>query len=237
MKFSLCSCLLFCGFISFHSVAQTSIKWGTDYWQDYTNYDGSGFYNELVHKIFPEPEYIVDIHYYPWKRSVKNVLQGNIDMTGAMHKTEMLYHSERPVLIDTVVMVSRIQDTLTRDSLDNKLGAYRSGYEDMVFYPYLEKATMGLEVEDSYKGLTLLAMKKIDFYVGADSLVQLALNERDDRAEYEISELGSFKLYWSFALTEHGLALKTAFDERLEALREQGVLAQLYQKYDLIMPF
>ena len=147
--------------MSFHAVAQTSIKWGTDYWQDYTNYDGSGFYNELIHKIFPEPEYIVEVHYYPWKRSVKNVLQGNIDMTGAMHKSERLYHSERPVLIDTVVMVSRVEDALTLDSLDNKLGAYRSGYEDMVFYPYLKEATMGMEVEDSYKGLTLLAMNKL----------------------------------------------------------------------------
>lgn len=237
MKFSLYSCLLFCVFISFHSAAQTSIKWGTDYWQDYTNYDGSGFYNELVHKIFPEPEYIVDIHYYPWKSTVNDVLQGNIDMTGAMHKTEKLYHSGRPVLIDTVVMVSRVEDALGRDSLDNKLGAYRSGYEDMVFYPYLEKATMGLEVEDSYKGLALLAMKKIDFYVGADSLVQLVLDERVDKSEYEITVIGSFELYWSFALTEHGLALKTVFDEQLEVLREQGVLAQLYQKYDLIMPF
>jgi len=237
MKFSLCSCLLFFACMSFHAVAQTSIKWGTDYWQDYTNYDGSGFYNELIHKIFPEPEYIVEVHYYPWKRSVKNVLQGNIDMTGAMHKSERLYHSERPVLIDTVVMVSRVEDALTLDSLDNKLGAYRSGYEDMVFYPYLKEATMGMEVEDSYKGLTLLAMNKIDFYVGAESLVRLALNERDDRSEYEISKLGSFKLYWSFALNKHGLALKTVFDERLDTLREQGVLAALYRKYGLIMPF
>ncbi|WP_161569389.1 substrate-binding periplasmic protein [Alteromonas portus] len=237
MKLSACFCLLFCSFVSLKSFAQTSIKWGTDYWQGYTDYDGSGFYNELMHQIFPEPEYVLDIHYYPWKRAVKNVLQGNIDMTGAMHKTERLYHSKQPVLIDRVVMVSRVEDALTQSALNDKLGAYRSGYEDMVYYPYLEKAKMGLEVEDSYKGLTLLAMKKIDFYVGADSLVQLALNERDDRSEYEVSEIGSFELYWSFAFTDHGLALKTTFDEQLEVLREQGVLAQLYYKYGLTMPF
>ena len=229
--------LLFCALISFSAEAQIPIKWGTDYWQDYTNYDGSGFYNELVHKIFPEPEYVIDIHYYPWKRAVNNILQGTIDMTGAMYKTSELYHSNRPVIIDRVVMVSRVDDALKQDFLSDKLGAYRSGYEDMVFYPYLEEATMGLEVEDSHKGLNLLAIKKIDFYVGADSLVQSALDERDDKSEYEITEIGSFELYWSFALNEHGLALKTKFDEQIEILRKQGVLARLYHKYDLTMPF
>ena len=237
MKFAAYVCLLLCVFISFKSAGQTSINWGTDHWQGYTDYDGSGFYNELINQIFPEPEYVVDIQYYPWKRAVKNILQGTVDMTGAMHKTPGLYHSERPVIIDRVVMVSRFADALNKDFLDNKLGAYRSGYEDMVFYPFLERATMGLEVEDSHKGIALIAMKKIDFYVGADSLIQQALIDRVDKSEYEITEIGSFELYWSFALSERGLALKTTFDEQIENLREQGVLARLYNKYGLIMPF
>ena len=164
-------------------------------------------------------------------------MQGRVDLTGAMHKIPGIYHSERPVIIDRVVMVSRVADALNKDFLDNKLGAYRSGYEDMVFYPYLEKATMGLEVENSHRGVALIAMKKIDFYVGADSLIQHALIDRADKSEYEITEIGSFKLYSSFALSEHGLALKTTFDEQIETLREQGVLAQLYNKYGLTMPF
>ena len=229
--------LLLLAMLSMNSLAHTTIKWGTDHWTGYTDYDGSGFYNELMRSIYPEPDFILDVQYYPWKRSLKYISQASIDMTGAVHITSTLYHSRRPIIIDRVVMVSRKQDALNIQLLNKKLGAYRSGYEDMVFYPYLSSAIMGVEVQDSHKGIALLSKEKVDFYVGADSMVQQALEARDDKAEFEISEIGQFELYWSFAKNPKGLALKNRFDQQLDVLREQGVLAQLYYKYDLTMPF
>lgn len=58
--------------------AAQKVHWGTDHWQGFTSYDGTGFYYELMGKVFSQPDYKLDVDYYSWKRSLKHLSNGDI---------------------------------------------------------------------------------------------------------------------------------------------------------------
>ena len=58
-----------------------TIRSVTEYWQNYTNKDGSGLYNDIVKAVFAEHK--LEIINMPWKRSLLEVKNGTADMTGA----------------------------------------------------------------------------------------------------------------------------------------------------------
>lgn len=220
-----------------------SIKWGTDVWANFTERDGSGFYHELLSEIFKEPQYIMSVEYFPWKRTLKNLATGNIDMTGALPQNTAFYQSEWPLLTEDVYLVSRKGEYLTKDALANKVGAYRAGYESDIFYVALPRNAKGIPVNDPEQAVSLLKKGKIDYYVDIHSIVSpLLLSEsmssetKDADSSFTTSKVGNYKLYWSFVMNERGKQLKRHFDSQLKTLKDSGKLSRLYAKYALHMP-
>lgn len=228
---------------SIYAQTPQSIKWGTDVWANFTERDGSGFYHELLSEIFKEPQYTMSVEYFPWKRTLKNLATGNIDMTGALPKNTAFYQSEWPLLTEDVYLVSRKGEYLTKDALANKVGAYRAGYESDIFYVALPRNAKGIPVNDPEQAVALLKKGKIDYYVDIHSIVSPFLSNetvsnetKDADSSFTTSKIGNYKLYWSFVMSERGKQLKRHFDSQFKMLKDSGKLSTLYAKYALQIP-
>lgn len=216
--------------------AAQQVLWGTDHWQGFTSYDGTGFYHELMGKVFSQPDYKLDVDYYPWKRSLKHLCDGDIDMTGAMPVNTSFYQSKKPLLEEDILIIAKTEDDIDVSNLKGKLGAYRAGYDDAIFYAVLPDTAKGVEVSDIEHGRALLAQGKVDFYVDIESLVYPTFENELKRGELTLSDIGELKLFWSFAHNQDGQRLKQHFDQVIQQMTMQGSLAALYEKYGLKMP-
>lgn len=213
----------------------TTVKWGTDQWEGFTDYDGTGFYHELMRQIFPLPQFELEVSYFPWKRSLKHLTQEEIDMTGGMPKNNAFYQSDKPVLSEKILLVSR--ETLDRGDIQQMLGAYRAGYDDVIFYAALPNSASGIEVKSVEQGLALLRQGKVDFYVDTEILINRVFSEGIRNGEFQSAEVGDFELFWSFARNSKGKTLKRHFDAQVALLNQQGTIPALYQKYAIAMPY
>ncbi|GGW84682.1 substrate-binding periplasmic protein [Alteromonas halophila] len=218
--------------------ARVQVIWGTDVWEGYTEPDGTGFYQELIALIFPSQEFDVEIEYLAWKRVSWNLRHQHIDMTGALHETDDYYLSATPVLSERILALTRNNTPLDMRSsalLKNLVGAYRSGYEDDIFHEIVPEKVTGVPVDSPELAISLLTNNKIDYYVELESMLA---SKEDTVSSAGLSErhVGTFHLYWAFTKTPKGKYIKTHFDRALETLRQNGKLASLYKKYDLMMP-
>lgn len=227
--------LLFLISFSVSANSVVTVEWGTDEWNGFTDQDGTGFYHDLMNQIFPSPKFNLEVSYFPWKRSIKHLSQADIDMTGGMPQSPDFYQSKKPVLSEKILLVSI--DKLHAEDLEHKLGAYRAGYDDVIFYAALPDNVAGIEVKDVEQGLALLTQGKVDFYIDTEILISRVFGENISKGDMQTSEVGYFELYWSFAKNEKGKRLKYQFDNTLDQLDKSGMLRSLYDKYDIAMPF
>jgi polar amino acid transport system substrate-binding protein len=222
-------------FFSLHSVASQPVVWGTDSWNNFTNVNGTGFYHELINSIYDKAHYDVSVEYLSFARSLRALHEGSIDLTGALPKTDDFYQSARPILSEHIYMVVNGENPPFCCDTTNKVGAYRSGYKEEVFYAALPHEARGVEVASAEDGLKLLSAGKVDYVVDVQSML-LPLLANPNYGSMSMHSVGYYDLYWSFARTEKGRELKTQFDVKLEQLRESGELSTLYKKYQLTMP-
>ena len=214
------------------------VKWGTDAWPNFTDRNGTGFYHELLSEIYDEPQYSLRVEYFPWQRTLKNLAIGEIDLTGALPKTNSFYQSKWPVLTEDINVISLNDSELNSRYLSSSVGAYRSGYEVDVFYAALPKSAKGVPVESVEQALMLLKKGKVDYFVDLRSIIT-PLIEKDKGAQglnMKVKTIGRYKLYWSFVYSDKGKRLKQHFDEEIDRLLRSGNLLSMYQKYSLEMP-
>jgi ABC-type amino acid transport substrate-binding protein len=233
-SYLLCSLLLLAVLPSSHAT-QSKIVWGTDSWEGFTNRDGTGFYHELMKAVFPPSEYKMDVHYLPWKRNITNLELSRVDMTGALPKRQDFHYSNSPVLFQTIYLVSSKNRSLNEEDLHGKLGAYRDGYENDIFYAALPKQIKGVGVDDVKKGIELLIHGKIDFFIDIESVIKPAQEQLGVELNY--TPIGSYPLHWAFAKGTKGELLKQKFDRRWAELDKSGELTRLYGQYNVQKPF
>lgn len=218
--------------------ARVQVVWGTDVWEGYTEPDGTGFYQELIALIFPDEDFDVDIQYLAWKRVSRELKRQNIDMTGALHKSSDYHLSELPVLSERILVLSREgiePDIGSTASLENVVGAYRTGYEDDIFYEIVPSTVPGVPVDSPSMAIKLLENGKIDYYVELASMLSSHAHEVE-AGNFNARQVGMFHLYWAFAKSQKGRYIKRHFDGAFRLLREKGKLTQLYTKYRLVHP-
>lgn len=66
-----------------------------------------------------------------------------IYMTGAMPKNTSFYQSKMPLLEEDILIISKAVDDLDVSNLNGKLGAFRAGYDDAIFYAVLPDSAKG----------------------------------------------------------------------------------------------
>lgn len=71
------------------SGAASKVTVVTDEWANFTNADGTGYYLELLERIYPAPEYELDISFMPYARSLIMVKNNKADVVLGIYQNEL----------------------------------------------------------------------------------------------------------------------------------------------------
>ena len=76
----------------------------TDEWATFSNKDGSGYYFDIIHAVYPSPQFDVKIEFLPYARSLMLVMDGKADIVLGIYAGDVpdAQRSADPIEIDSV---------------------------------------------------------------------------------------------------------------------------------------
>lgn len=219
--------LLLCG-----AVRAQEITLNCDRWKQFCEPDGSGFYFELVRRIFPEPQYRLTTQIMPYKRAVHLVIGGLAEMTIGVYPNEVsgVVWPKRAAFADDVsalMPVAALASWQGEESLrDRRVLWLRGwGYEKYVTVPMHWH-----EVDQHEMAVQLLEKGRYDYYLSSGVLY---------RQQALPATLGWRFLRWLptypiFVDNPKGQQLAQVWDQGMARLLADGTLERLYRRYDLL---
>jgi polar amino acid transport system substrate-binding protein len=205
----------------------------TPSWKNFTEEDGSGFYFELLKKIFEPLGVSIQFQITPWPRSVAMVSLNQADALVGSYKeqVEQFHYPQQPIWIDISAVAFKKTQTnwVGSESLKNKNVGWIRGYG---YDAYINVDMNISKLIDNKQAWKLLELDRIDFYL--DSLTDLKLYMADnniDRALFQIENILTKSLYVRFGKTEKGKVFAENFDQGILELQNNGQLKALYLKW------
>jgi ABC-type amino acid transport substrate-binding protein len=233
-----------------------TIRWVTESWQNYTNKDGSGLYNDIVKAVFAEHK--LEIINMPWKRSLLEVKNGTADMTGATSFVDGYIIPRHAILATPISILFDKKKMSYTDlhSLKNHVAVWASPYEDELLLKSHLAFIKGFSVLDRKTAYKLLVSGRADYFVDAKALHQAWLQsleqdakalhqawlqslEQDAKAtikavEYQLADIHHLNLFMIFSDNARGQRLKDIFDKGMASLIEKDQLRPIYEKYHFL---
>ena len=209
-----------------------------------------GYTAALIRAAYADQGWDVKIEFYPWARALHLAQNGQVDglmpeYFNAARKSEFNYSFPFPggplVLYkrkaDAIAFATdpeKDQDRALRALKDRRFGVVRGYLNTPVFDAahYLRKE----EASDDATNLRKLVYKRIDFAVidqrVAEYLIRTQYPDYAGKIEPMQPALAENPLYIAFSLKSknHGEA-RTAFNRGLSAMKKDGRLDRLYQRY------
>ena len=219
------------------------VVWVTPEWQNYTQVDGLGLYNELVQKVFAKSDTRVRQIYRSWNRSLMMLRNQQADMTGGMEKSGNFHFSAFPILSDyeyVLFRTSAIPSWKGIESLNNKTGVWIEGYLEGTA-DEIRQYLQGFGVSSRAKALDMFLNKKrgIKYLLDNRNQLMLTLGQQPsplDETQYSIKQVYQANLYMAFQKSPRGLQIKHQFDTGFKALFCDKKLLPLYAKYQFEGP-
>lgn len=218
-----------------------TIRWVTESWQNYTNEDGSGLYNDILRAVFAE--YQLETVYIPWKRALLEVKNGSADITGATSAVNGYSSSHYPILSAPTSILYKKSDVNYTNlaSLENYVGVWAGPYEDELFQGIDKSFFNGFSVQERDTAYKLLLSGRADYFLDTRALQQAWLASQEltsagkfKAEDYVIVNVSRLNLYMIFTDNERGGKLKEIFDHGIDKLKQQGELRKIYEKYQFI---
>lgn len=226
--------------MGFASAAEKDVLAVSEMWEDATNNDGSGFYWELIRKVY-EPEYKVQTETMPYARAVKFVQNQKADLWVGSYLDEETFpvYPKTAFDADTVSGLYKNGTLASTDitSLKGKKIGFVLGYG---YDEYLDFKIEKHEVKSRKIGLNLLNKGRIDVFLDARVEIENEVqNSGFDMAQYSLQPFLDLGLYMAFANTGKGQILADLWDKRLKEMHESGELKAIYgnQDYTEYYPF
>jgi hypothetical protein len=179
----------------------SKVRWATPEWKNYTNLDGSGFYNELISRIFEKKQIKLHQIYVPWKRALMMVERGDADMTGAANDPNTKYTKSKYSLYKSSQSVLFKKTTIPKwhgiKSLQGLRGIRYRGYN--VWIPsYLE----GREIRTRLQAAKSVIMERdADYYFDNHHQMTATLKQVDIpiiHDEYQLEVIYTSEMKWLF---------------------------------------
>lgn len=205
----------------------------TDEWEGYTSKEGSGYYMDLLKKIFNEPSDNIEFLVTPYARSLAMIEGGKADIVLGIYRDEIpdkhlaAYVVEQD-LVDILVskeMASQWQGVKT---LEGKPVLAKIGYsfDDItdVKMKYSEKASL----EGMIKMLSVgRAVGILDYKADLEPLVKKT--GLDKEGYTIITSVLSSPIYFGFADNPRSQGLKKRFEKGFKVLFESGEVKRLME--------
>ena len=218
-----------------------TIRWVTESWNNYTNEDDSGLYNDIVRAAFDGHQ--LEIIYMPWKRSLLEVKNGEADMTGATSLTNG-YSSSRYAMLSTPVSIlfdKRKIIYTDLQSLAKYVAVWPDPYEKELILGANKSFIKGFSVQERETAYKLLISGRADYFLDTKGLHQAWLENLNkdlkgtsQTSDYQLVDIDSLDLFMIFSDNTRGQRLKNIFDKGITKLIEKGQLSKIYEKYHFI---
>ena len=207
-------------------VAAEHIKVALTQWTGYTNNDGSGFYHEVLKKAFPDDQ--LEYFYDTYRRNTHYFEQGSFDLILGVFPEDInngvipYWHLdfERPVVAFYNKQKGNIKSA---KDLNGAMFSWMRGYN---LGQYIDVPHQSYLVNSQRQGFELLLKNRTDVF--ADYEYNFFEEYRDKIGFFEL--IPARKTYIVFSNTPKGKALAKRFDARMLILRDEGVLANIYQQ-------
>ncbi|AQS35395.1 amino acid ABC transporter substrate-binding protein, PAAT family [Shewanella psychrophila] len=212
----------------------TRIHIVTENWVGYTNHDGSGYYFDIVRRIFPAEEWQLKIDIVPFSR-VRYLLHYNkADMALGFYpddKTRSIY-SDIPIEVDTVDVAITPELAALWQGIDSLA---QKKVQALLDYRFDELIPVPMYYEESVNLLDLLNrvnQGKIDAVLDYKPAMLTKVGDLNQPKQFVILEdVFRLEVYFVFSQTEKGESLKMHFDRELQKLIDSGELDRLFRHY------
>jgi len=200
----------------------------------YTNRDGSGYYLDLLRRVFPESEWQLNVDLVPFARSLYLLEHTRVDMALGVYLGDVSspYYSREPVEVDKVdAAVTPELAAIWKDvsSLKQKkvLAMLEYRFDNFVDVPmYYEESSELLQM------LNHVNTGRIDAVMDYKAEMELLASKLTHPRQYVIIEnVISPAVYFVFAGTPKGERLKVIFDSKMDELIQSGEIDSIFHKY------
>ncbi|MGL4712535.1 MAG: substrate-binding periplasmic protein [Shewanella sp.] len=229
-------CAIFClFFIALHACATAHqpivVNVTTSTWEGFANHDETGYYFDILKRIFPEPEWQLNVQFVPFARSLYLVEHNRTDMTLSVYKEDI----KKGLLSENVVEVDSIDAAVTAEIAANWAGLKSLSHKKvqaMLAYRYNMLTPVPMYYEESSDMLTMLNSLnagRIDAVL--DYKPHILMHASTLKAPQKfviIQEVLKAEVYFAFANTEKGQMLKHYFDLAHKRLIDSGEQNRLY---------
>lgn len=223
--------------------SEQKLLWVTPYWQEYTNEDGTGFYNELISMVFANSDITVEQQQRPFRRALSMVARGDADMTGADEQNSKLLSAPYPVFESKEVVLVRKKDfsnAFSISDLNKKIGIWYSGYTDNLgVFPDFNFVGFAVENRRIAVEMFINANRNISYMFDNEAQLKQTLERLSislQENELEIKTLHSSMIYMQFTRNEKGKRLAKLYGFGIEQAYCQGTLQKLYDKWQHDLP-
>lgn len=215
-------------------VQAEEITISTESWEGYVNTSEEGFYIDLLKEVYPSPEYTLKIQFVPFKRSVKLLTSGNVDILLGAYPEDIprSLQSTHPVETDSIsALVKKDLSEKWRgtNSLAGKRVAARLGYN---FDKYLPKTSSYTEAPKLKSMMLMLKRDRTDAVLDYEKDIKLLWEETQLGDDFALINGVILELvYFGFANDRDDL--KTRFDTEFKKIYLSGKLKTLFLKHNL----
>ena len=246
----LCWAYLLCNVALAPVHATQQIHVVTAAWSGFTNEDLSGSYFDYLRLVLPPEQYSLQVEFSNFGRAIAAIEKQQADLTFGLTpkdaqkalRANLPYDSDRVIAI----YLPEVQGITSLKNMSvQSLNGFRLAWD--LAYNYGEAIGLssdGYQVASPEQGVGLVLNHRIDIYLAElgdlrSDKVQALLKKAAVRQE----EIHQIPVFVGFANNAKGQALKKLWDERLQELKNNGQLAEFYQRHpqmrvaeDLIKP-
>lgn len=213
------------------------IKILSDLWDGGTNADGSGFYYDLVRKVY-EPEGIkVTVAHYPYVRTVNMVKNKAADAwVGAYpNEIEEAYFPKNHFdydIVTAIVKKGAFPNWQGESSLENKNVGWLRGYE---YDQYLTTKMNFKEFDNRESTIQMVIHGRLDAYLDAEHDIETLFEKKPSlKGQIDSYTILKLPLYIGFAKNEKGKELMEIWDKRINEMKANGELKKFYEDGDYV---
>lgn len=206
----------------------------SEYFENATNRDGSGFYWELIRKVYGQENIQLRYEIVPYQRAVMVTRNLAADFWVASYDREQDFaiYPKYAFDVDDVSALYRTDISPKKaniNALVHKKVAWIRGY---AYDKYIRMPMQKVLLNKRSSVLKMLQSQRIDFFLDDHTEMQNAFSEEELRgADLTHSPLLKLKLYLAFQNSERGRELAEIWDKNLLKLHQNGRLKTVYDKY------
>ncbi|MDP6113960.1 MAG: transporter substrate-binding domain-containing protein [Planctomycetota bacterium] len=218
----------------------TTIKVATESWERATHKDGTGWYFDIVRKIYKPRGITMQHQIVPYTRSVMLVKTGKADLWLGSYEDEEKEALYPRTAYDLDIVVALFKNEKVKEwKGEVSITGKKVGWiKDYAYDQYLHVKVVSKEIYDRKIALRVLAAGRIDFFVDEIRLVNDAIKKHNfDKTGYGMENLLRLKLLPGFSNNARGKALRSIWEERMKEMHANGELKAFYKKNGVLRKY